>query len=349
MWHIMQVLTYSYILATPFLLVMQENSATPLSLQNFKFWEKSKVDDISPVEWNGSVEELEDNKTKMDSLDDSDDSTESSHIHRMLSSALFGNHSPKSESRSFSARPISKQGWGTHSIGTREDFILDSSSSHLKWVAYFYDQAVAAVLHNENGTIIKCTVQENIQKWEQDLALEFLGDLMPLAPLQFDLMMHLVTLCGTLNMPKNIPSPSHPDTLASLLFDSSTLQGILPGTLWCGVRDRAKHFGELGPRYELDSCCRSHDYCPIKVLGWNTRYGVPNLNFRTIQSLSLSFIMGMSFHEILTKITPLVFFCITFEECCHKEGFLGQIRCSCMDVWRGAVGVGTILAGDRVT
>ncbi|KAK7076799.1 hypothetical protein SK128_008113 [Halocaridina rubra] len=288
MWHIMQVLTYSYILATLSLLVMQENSATPFSLQDLKFWEKSKEDDISqnngeekktPLEWNGNVEELEEDKTKMDSQDESDDSTESSHIYRMLGLALFGNRSPKSE---ISARPISKQGWGTHPIGTQEDFILDSSSSHLKWVAYFYDQAVAAVLHDENGTMIKCTVQENRQKWEQDLALEFLGDLMPLVPLQFNPMVHLVTLCGTLNVPKNIPSPSHPDTLGSWLFDSSTLQGILPGTLWCGVRDRAKHFGELGPRYELDSCCRSHDYCPIKVLGWSTRYGVPNLNFRAM-------------------------------------------------------------------
>ena len=57
----------------------------------------------------------------------------------------------------------------------------------------------------------------------------------------------------------------------------SIIQGILPGTLWCGRGDRANVYEELGHQKELDKCCRSHDYCPIKLRSHTTRYGLTNL------------------------------------------------------------------------
>lgn len=33
--------------------------------------------------------------------------------------------------------------------------------------------------------------------------------------------------------------------------------GIVPGTLWCGLGDSAKHYDDLGPRQDIDICCRA--------------------------------------------------------------------------------------------
>lgn len=62
----------------------------------------------------------------------------------------------------------------------------------------------------------------------------------------------------------------------------SLLGGVLPGTLWCGLGDKAVVFGNLGERSELDRCCRAHDHCPIKLRSGATKYGTTNNNFATV-------------------------------------------------------------------
>ncbi|XP_068233952.1 phospholipase A2 isozymes PA3A/PA3B/PA5-like [Palaemon carinicauda] len=121
------------------------------------------------------------------------------------------------------------------------------------------------------------------QKWEQEKALQYLSEIMPLRPIDFDSMVHLITLCGTLNIPPPPPGTSYQEGSNPLWWlDFSTIQGILPGTKWCGVRDRATYYRELGPKQKVDNCCRAHDHCPIKVSGLTTRYGVTNLGLNTL-------------------------------------------------------------------
>lgn len=64
-------------------------------------------------------------------------------------------------------------------------------------------------------------------------------------------------------------------------LDMSALQGILPGTLWCGMGDQASSYHQLGPRRKLDGCCRAHDHCPVKLRPMMSRYGVTNYGFQT--------------------------------------------------------------------
>lgn len=193
-----------------------------------------------------------------------------------------------SKGRTFFTINSQQETWGSHPIGSKESFAINQINGSPKWVAYFYDQAVAAVLQTENGTMLKCTVQENIQKWEQEAALEYLGEIMPLQPIPFNAMVHLVTLCGTLNMP-NPPTQDPADTDAVQAWWSSlstSLQGILPGTLWCGMQDRATYYRELGTNQVVDNCCRAHDHCPIKLSALTTRYGVTNVRFETLSHCS---------------------------------------------------------------
>lgn len=36
------------------------------------------------------------------------------------------------------------------------------------------------------------------------------------------------------------------------------LNGVVPGTKWCGLGDLAKNFHDLGTEESMDRCCRSH-------------------------------------------------------------------------------------------
>ena len=49
-----------------------------------------------------------------------------------------------------------------------------------------------------------------------------------------------------------------------------------PGTKWCGVDDVADSYFDLGKFYEMDKCCRAHDFCPMKIKGFSKKYGTIN-------------------------------------------------------------------------
>ncbi|XP_026314020.1 uncharacterized protein LOC113225798 [Hyposmocoma kahamanoa] len=54
------------------------------------------------------------------------------------------------------------------------------------------------------------------------------------------------------------------------------LQGIIPGTKWCGTGDIAADYHDLGADRRLDRCCRTHDLCPTKVRAFTRRYNLTN-------------------------------------------------------------------------
>lgn len=58
-------------------------------------------------------------------------------------------------------------------------------------------------------------------------------------------------------------------------------RGILPGTNWCGMGDRATSYNDLGIESDLDICCRAHDFCPIRLNAFSRGYGLFNWSFYT--------------------------------------------------------------------
>ncbi|XP_071539055.1 uncharacterized protein [Panulirus ornatus] len=172
--------------------------------------------------------------------------------------------------------------WGSHPLPPVETFTVSRDGG--QWVAYFHDQAIAAVQQARDGTVLNCTVQEVIEAWEQREARQYLGQAMPLVPVPLPRMVHLITLCGTINRPPPPTVYTHnppADSFPLWWFGPSALQGILPGTLWCGKKDVAPSYHKLGQRAELDACCRNHDHCPVKLLPLKTRYGLTNFGFAT--------------------------------------------------------------------
>lgn len=58
-------------------------------------------------------------------------------------------------------------------------------------------------------------------------------------------------------------------------------RGILPGTNWCGMGDRATSYNDLGFESDIDICCRAHDFCPIRLSAFSSGYGLFNWSFYT--------------------------------------------------------------------
>ncbi|MPC26193.1 hypothetical protein E2C01_019327 [Portunus trituberculatus] len=94
---------------------------------------------------------------------------------------------------------LGRRSWGSHPLPSRTEFTARAGT---RWVTFFHDQAVAAVLLSTNNTIHDCIVQEVIEKWEQRKALDYLGEIMPLQPVKLPAMVHLSTHCGFLNTPR---------------------------------------------------------------------------------------------------------------------------------------------------
>ncbi|XP_070573683.1 uncharacterized protein [Ptychodera flava] len=66
-------------------------------------------------------------------------------------------------------------------------------------------------------------------------------------------------------------SGSQPGSVKTLL------NGIYPGTLWCGVNNIAGDiYSKLGPQREADKCCRAHDHCRPNVKSFEHRYHMTN-------------------------------------------------------------------------
>ncbi|XP_065288242.1 uncharacterized protein [Dermacentor albipictus] len=79
-----------------------------------------------------------------------------------------------------------------------------------------------------------------------------------------------------------------PETKRSSLLDllGTTLQSLLiyPGTKWCGAGDIANGYDDLGRAKEIDMCCRDHDHADDKILAFQTKHGIKNFMFYTMET-----------------------------------------------------------------
>ncbi|XP_055863257.1 phospholipase A2-like isoform X3 [Biomphalaria glabrata] len=62
------------------------------------------------------------------------------------------------------------------------------------------------------------------------------------------------------------------------------LEGIYPGTKWCGDGSLAVNYTDLGFYNDTDICCREHDHCDEFILPGKSKYGILNDQQYTICS-----------------------------------------------------------------
>ena len=61
----------------------------------------------------------------------------------------------------------------------------------------------------------------------------------------------------------------------------SLWRGIVPGTKWCGPGDEADSYADIGSKFIVDTCCRAHDLCPIRLRPFRMGYGMVNFSVYT--------------------------------------------------------------------
>lgn len=80
-------------------------------------------------------------------------------------------------------------------------------------------------------------------------------------------------------MQETTQSPlSLPSNLTQIL---SLWRGIVPGTKWCGPGDDADGYSDIGLKFGVDTCCRSHDLCPVRLKPFRVGYGMVNFSVYT--------------------------------------------------------------------
>ncbi|KAK2714551.1 hypothetical protein QYM36_008942 [Artemia franciscana] len=136
--------------------------------------------------------------------------------------------------------------------------------------AYYDEETIAVVGFDKALNSTACRLLEPVLKEEKEKALEDLSLAgVELKPSDFDTMLHMIAGC------KNEGIPDDKWNTWTLL------NGILPGTKWCGRGDVAKSYEELGPEADIDRCCRAHDHCPIKIKPFKRKYGLTNISLYT--------------------------------------------------------------------
>ncbi|CAG0910020.1 unnamed protein product [Cyprideis torosa] len=176
---------------------------------------------------------------------------------------------------------------------------------------YWHEQTFAVVQEASNGTVILCRLIEAIRPHEITAERRRLADLKYLiVKLTFSQMMDLMNRCRILNEEFIQPEekvdevileyypildidsdellPELPPPMAkgkeerrnarSLMY-SLTRGNVIPGTKWCGSGDVAEQYFDLGEDAMLDSCCRDHDHCPVKIRAHEQQYGHMNRAF----------------------------------------------------------------------
>ncbi|CAH1179902.1 unnamed protein product [Phaedon cochleariae] len=157
-------------------------------------------------------------------------------------------------------------------------------------MVYFNYQTVAVVELGPNKLLLNC---ELIEIFEPDQVFSVLGQLKSRARpvgVTFQEMTTLMDQCKQLEDMSY--SSKHEELLKNESLDRdeqargaknpfTLLSGIIPGTRWCGTGDIARNYFDLGAEPKVDSCCRLHDLCPVKIRAYSEKYNLTNNSLYT--------------------------------------------------------------------
>ncbi|XP_050505753.1 uncharacterized protein LOC126884018 [Diabrotica virgifera virgifera] len=157
-------------------------------------------------------------------------------------------------------------------------------------MVYVNDFTVAIVELGANKLLLNC---ELIEIWNPEQVMQVLGELTDTARpmmISFEEMVTLMKQCKQLEEMRIMRRHKEVGkNSAEVAIERSTaskspftlLNGIVPGTKWCGTGDIAKNYFDLGVDSTVDSCCRTHDLCPVKIMANSKKYDLENNSFFT--------------------------------------------------------------------
>jgi len=157
-------------------------------------------------------------------------------------------------------------------------------------MVYHHDQTVAVVELGPEKLLIGCELIEIYNIHEGSKLLKKLSKINKPLEITFKEMLNLMNQCEIVEKQSQhkIQVRSNDDdkdaTFINRQFPNnpfSLFSGIIPGTKWCGTGDIATTFSDLGTERQMDTCCRTHDLCPIKIRAYEAKYNITNNSIYT--------------------------------------------------------------------
>lgn len=155
---------------------------------------------------------------------------------------------------------------------------------------YYHDQTVAIVELGPEKLLIGCELIEIYNDSAGAKLLKQLSKINRPLEIQFKDMLQLMNQCDIVekqnekrNQRRNT-LPADDDSSRVFQFKNnpfSVFSGIIPGTKWCGTGDIATTYNDLGTEANMDSCCRTHDLCPVKIRAYESKYNITNNSLYT--------------------------------------------------------------------
>ncbi|XP_044730991.1 uncharacterized protein LOC123294006 [Chrysoperla carnea] len=176
-------------------------------------------------------------------------------------------------------------------------------------MVYYHDQTIAVIEIGPDRLLLNCELIEVIEPNDANATLYNLKSISKPLVITLDEMLNLLKQCEMLeepsggtsdiqsdspytadnNMPPKVQQQSNSNPIFKLFNRNSNngatqnpsatfsvLNGIAPGTKWCGSGDIAVNYHDLGTDANVDKCCRTHDICPVKIAKYATRYTLYN-------------------------------------------------------------------------
>ncbi|XP_014236693.1 uncharacterized protein LOC106658973 [Trichogramma pretiosum] len=141
---------------------------------------------------------------------------------------------------------------------------------------FHYQQAIVVQNYAPNGTLTGCAVMEVYEKSDEQSMLNIFKTFgVPTSEITMAKIVSLMQECDTLNEATEYKKFSNSDDI-DIRKVAMKMQLIFPGTKWCGPGSSASGYHELGADAVVDKCCRAHDFCPIKIIPHDKRYGLRN-------------------------------------------------------------------------
>lgn len=104
---------------------------------------------------------------------------------------------------------------------------------------------------------------------------------------------------------------------------SMMISAIVPNTLWCGLGDRATSYAELGVEWLVDSCCRAHDHCPVRIKPLASDYGLVNWSVTTRSHCDCDLDFNdclVRVNSTLARVIRTIYFRVIAIQCIDVEG-----------------------------
>lgn len=158
---------------------------------------------------------------------------------------------------------------------------------------YHKDKTVAFVEYGPGNQLVGCNIYD-FEKHAERAELEIVNTEEPVMEIGLEQMLTLITACRKLDADRIIAEQREvgnslsEDSVEDVTVDpanislvSSFLRGIVPGTKWCGLGDEALNYSDVGSKPLIDSCCRAHDLCPVRLRPFRAGYGIINFSMYT--------------------------------------------------------------------